>query len=61
MLVSPYVPLGGGVGWIAKAAMLCLETGEEYAAQHNPDYDFLGDFTPIDAAIFERNALDVLV
>ena len=30
----------GVFGWKAKAAMLCLGPGENYAALHNPDYDF---------------------
>jgi len=50
----------GVFGWGAKAAMLCLGPGENYAALHNPDYDFPDDLIPIGAAIFERIARDLL-
>ncbi len=50
----------GVFGWDAKAAMLCLGPGEEYAALHNPDYDFPDDLIPVGAAIFERIARDIL-
>ena len=50
----------GVFGWDAKAAMLCLGTGEDYAALHNPDYDFPDDLIPIGCAIFERIARDLL-
>ncbi len=50
----------GVFGWGAKAAMLCLGPGEDYAALHNPDYDFPDDLIPIGAAIFERIARDLL-
>jgi amidohydrolase len=50
----------GVFGWEAKAAMLCLGPGEDYAALHNPDYDFPDDLIPIGAAIFERIARDLL-
>ncbi|WP_299284384.1 amidohydrolase [uncultured Tateyamaria sp.] len=50
----------GVFGWGAKAAMLCLGPGEDYAALHNPDYDFPDDLIPIGSAIFERIARDVL-
>lgn len=50
----------GVFGWDAKAAMLCLGPGEDYAALHNPDYDFPDDILPIGAAIFERIARDLL-
>lgn len=50
----------GVFGWGAKAAMLCLGPGEDYAALHNPDYDFPDELIPIGAAIFERIAHDLL-
>lgn len=50
----------GVFGWDAKAAMLCLGPGEEYAALHNPDYDFPDDLIPIGSAIFERIARQLL-
>jgi len=50
----------GVFGWNAKAAMLCLGPGEDYAALHNPDYDFPDDLIPVGAAIFERITHDLL-
>ena len=50
----------GVFGWEAKAAMLCLGPGVDFAALHNPDYDFPDDLIPIGAAIFERIAHDLL-
>lgn len=50
----------GVFGWGAKAAMLCLGPGEDYASLHNPDYDFPDDLIPIGAAIFDRIARDLL-
>ncbi|KAB7615937.1 amidohydrolase [Amylibacter sp. SFDW26] len=50
----------GVFGWDAKAAMLCLGSGENYAALHNPDYDFHDDLIPVGASIFERIARDLL-
>ena len=50
----------GVFGWNAKAAMLCLGPGEDYAALHNPDYDFPDDLISIGSAIFERIARDLL-
>ncbi|MEM9734534.1 MAG: amidohydrolase [Pseudomonadota bacterium] len=50
----------GVFGWSAKAAMLCMGPGEDYAALHNPDYDFPDDIIPIGAALFERIARDLL-
>lgn len=50
----------GVFGWGAKAAMLCLGPGEDYAALHNPDYDFPDDLIPVGSAIFERIARDLL-
>ncbi len=50
----------GVFGWNAKAAMLCLGPGENYAALHNPDYDFPDDLIPIGSAIFERIARSIL-
>ena len=50
----------GVFGWNAKAAMLCLGPGEDYAALHNPDYDFPDDLIPIGVAVFERIARDLL-
>ena len=50
----------GVFGWQAKAAMLCMGPGENYAALHNPDYDFPDDLIPVGAAIFERITRDLL-
>ncbi|MEB8387347.1 amidohydrolase [Rhodobacteraceae bacterium KMM 6894] len=50
----------GVFGWGAKTAMLCLGPGEDYAALHNPDYDFPDDLIPIGSAIFERITRDLL-
>lgn len=50
----------GVFGWKAKAAMLCLGPGEDYAALHNPDYDFPDDLIPVGSAIFERIARNLL-
>ena len=50
----------GVFGWDAKAAMLCLGPGEDYASLHNPDYDFPDDLISIGSAIFERIARDLL-
>jgi amidohydrolase len=50
----------GVFGWVAKAAMLCLGPGEDYAALHNPDYDFPDDLIPVGSAIFERITRDLL-
>lgn len=50
----------GVFGWGAKAAMLCIGPGEDYAALHNPDYDFPDDLIPVGAAIFERITRDLL-
>ncbi|GAA6208579.1 amidohydrolase [Cognatishimia sp. WU-CL00825] len=50
----------GVFGWEAKAAMLCLGPGTDYAALHNPDYDFPDDLIPVGAAIFERITRDLL-
>lgn len=50
----------GVFGWDAKAAMLCLGPGEDYAALHNPDYDFPDELIPVGSAIFERIARDLL-
>ncbi len=50
----------GVFGWGAKAAMLCLGPGENYAALHNPDYDFPDDLIPVGANIFYRIACDLL-
>ena len=50
----------GVFGWNAKAAMLCLGVGEDYAALHNPDYDFPDDLIPIGVSIFDRIARDLL-
>ncbi|MGB7270601.1 MAG: amidohydrolase, partial [Albidovulum sp.] len=41
----------GVFGQGAKAAMLCLGPGEDYAALHNPDYDFPDDLIPVGCAI----------
>jgi amidohydrolase len=50
----------GVFGWQARAAMLCLGSGETQPALHNPDYDFPDALIPIGAAIFERIARDLL-
>lgn len=50
----------GVFGQSAKSAMLCLGSGEEYPALHNPDYDFPDALIPISSAIFERIAKDIL-
>lgn len=50
----------GVFGWGAKAAMLCLGSGVDYASLHNPDYDFPDDLIPIGVAIFDRIARDIL-
>lgn len=50
----------GVFGWGAKAAMLCLGPGVDYASLHNPDYDFPDDLIPIGATIFDRIARDIL-
>ena len=50
----------GVFGWQAKAAMLCLGPGEDYAALHRPDYDFHDDLIPIGVRIFDRIARDLL-
>lgn len=50
----------GVFGWGAKAAMLCVGPGKDYAALHNPDYDFPDDMIPVGAAIFDRIARDLL-
>ena len=50
----------GIFGKQSKAAMLCLGPGEDYAALHNPDYDFNDDLIPIGTSIFERITRDLL-
>jgi len=50
----------GVFGWGAKAAMLCLGPGEDYASLHNPDYDFPDDLIPVGVSIFDRIARDLL-
>lgn len=50
----------GVFGWPAKAAMLCMGPGTDYAALHNPDYDFPDEIIPIGATLFERLARDIL-
>ncbi len=50
----------GVFGWDAKAAMLCLGPGEDYAALHNPDYDFPDDLLPTGVSIFEKITRDLL-
>lgn len=50
----------GVFGWSAKAAMLCLGPGVDYAALHNPDYDFPDDLIPVGVSIFDRIARDLL-
>ena len=50
----------GIFGMQSRAAMLCLGPGEDYAALHNPDYDFNDDLIPIGTGIFERITRDLL-
>ena len=50
----------GVFGWSARAAMLCMGPGEDYAALHNPDYDFPDDIIPIGAALYDRITRDLL-
>lgn len=50
----------GVFGHNAKAAMLCMGPGEDYASLHNPDYDFPDDLLPLGASIFERITRDLL-
>jgi len=50
----------GAFGWTAKAAMLCLGSGERHAALHQPEYDFPDDLIPLGARIFDRIARDLL-
>lgn len=50
----------GVFGWGAKAAMLCLGPGVDYAALHNPDYDFPDDLIPVGVSIFHQIARDLL-
>ncbi|MDO6728212.1 amidohydrolase [Cognatishimia sp. 1_MG-2023] len=50
----------GVFGWGAKAAMLCMGPGEDYAALHNPDYDFPDDLIPVGVSIFEQITRDIL-
>ena len=50
----------GIFGKQSKAAMLCLGPGENFAALHNPDYDFNDDLIPIGTSIFERITRDLL-
>lgn len=50
----------GVFGQGAKAAMLCLGSGMDHAALHNPDFDFPDDLIPIGAGIFNRIARDLL-
>lgn len=50
----------GVFGWDAKSAMLCLGSGNDHAALHNPDFDFPDDLIPIGAVIFERITRDLL-
>ncbi len=50
----------GVFGWGAKAAMLCLGPGIDYAALHNPDYDFPDDLIPIGASIYAQITRDIL-
>ena len=50
----------GIFGKQSKAAMLCLGPGEDYAALHNPNYDFNDDLIPVGTGIFERITRDLL-
>ncbi|AHD08864.1 amidohydrolase [Phaeobacter gallaeciensis] len=50
----------GVFGWGAKAAMLCMGPGNDYAALHNPDYDFPDDLIPVGVSIFEQITRDIL-
>ncbi len=50
----------GVFGRDAGAAMMLLGPGMDYAALHNPDYDFPDDLIPVGSAIFDRIARDLL-
>ena len=50
----------GVFGWDAPSAMLCLGSGVDHPALHQPDYDFPDDLIPIGASIFEKIARDIL-
>ncbi len=47
-------------GWATKSAMLCLGSGEEHPALHQPDHHFPEDLIPVGARIFDRIAHDLL-
>ena len=49
----------GVFGWQARSAMLCLGSGADHPALHQPDYDFPDDLIPIGARIFEAIARDL--
>ncbi|MEP3296810.1 MAG: amidohydrolase [Pseudoruegeria sp.] len=48
----------GVFGQKAKAAMLCLGSGVDGPALHNPDYDFKDELIPVGAALFDQIARD---
>jgi len=50
----------GVFGWSAKAAMLCLGPGDDYAALHSQHYDFPDKLIPVGVSIFERITRDIL-
>jgi len=50
----------GVFGKTSKLAMLCLGSGENHAALHNPDFDFPDDLIGVGARIFEQIAYDLL-
>ncbi|MEK9961357.1 MAG: amidohydrolase [Rhodobiaceae bacterium] len=49
----------GVFGWNARSAMLCLGSGVDHPALHQPGYDFPDDLIPMGAHIFERIARDL--
>jgi amidohydrolase len=49
----------GVFGWNARSAMLCLGSGVDHPALHQPDYDFPDDLIRMGAHIFERIARDL--
>ena len=48
----------GVFGWNARSAMLCLGSGVDHPALHQPDYDVPDDLIRMGAHIFERIARD---
>lgn len=50
----------GVFGHTAKGAMICLGSGEDHPALHNPDFDFPDDLIPIGTALFARIVRNLL-